>query len=273
MVPHPAPKQTAPADGRGVRPAPRRRTSAVRGTALVAATLVGATALRDVRRLRAAGGEVAALDHRLDLPGTAPARRVAVLGDSAAAGHGLPSADVAIARRLGRALHATDGRATHVRSVARDGARTADVLAEQLPAAAGAELIVVGIGVNDAIRRTPLPVLDAQLRELLVTLRVIAARRDAVVVLGCPDLSMAPGVPPVLRPLLGWRCRAVARLQAAVAGELAVPLVPADRGLLTREVFGPDGFHPGAVGHELLAAEVLRRVSGRRGPGELPPDP
>jgi lysophospholipase L1-like esterase len=232
----------------------------VRGTALAAATLVGATALRDVRRLRAAGAEVAALDHDLDLPGTAPGRRVAVLGDSAAAGHGLPSAEAAIARRLGRALHAADGRATQVRSVARDGARTADVLAEQLPGAAGAELIVLGVGVNDATGRTPLPEFGVQLRELLVTLRAIAARRDAVVLLSCPDLSMAPGVPPALRPLLGWRCRVVARVQAAVAGALEVPIVPADRGLLTPEVFGPDGFHPGARGHELLVTEILRRL-------------
>jgi lysophospholipase L1-like esterase len=235
----------------------------VRGTALVAATLAGATAYRDVRRLRAAGTEVAALDHRLDLPGSAPARRVVVLGDSAAAGHGLSSADDAIARRLGRALRAADDRATEVRSVARDGARTADVLAEQLPAAAGADLVVLGIGVNDATKRTPLSAMAGQLHELLVTLRAIAARRDAVVLLGCPDLSVAPGVPLPLRPLLGWRCRAVARVQMQVAGELAVPVVPAGRQLLTPEVFGPDGFHPGSLGHELLAAEVLRRLQVR----------
>jgi hypothetical protein len=40
-----------------------------------------------------------------------------------------------------------------------------------------------------------------------------------------------------------------------------VPLVPVDRALLRPEVFGPDGFHPGTIGQELLAAEVLRRVS------------
>jgi lysophospholipase L1-like esterase len=228
---------------------------------LGAATLLGATAARDVRRLRAAGAEVSALDHRLDLPGGSPARRVVVLGDSAAAGHGLTSADEGIARRVGRALHARDGRATRVRSVARDGARTADVLAEQLPAAAGADLVVLGVGVNDATKRTPLAALEDQLRELLVTLRAIAARRDAVVLLGCPDLSAAPGVPPVLRPLLGWRCRAVAGVQATVARQLEVPLVPVDRALLRPEVFGPDGFHPGTIGQELLAAEVLRRVS------------
>ncbi len=134
------------------------------------------------------------------------------------------------------------------------------MLAEQLPAAAGADLVVLGIGVNDAIKRTPRSELREQLRELLVTLRAIAARRGAVVLLGCPDLSAAPGVPLPLRPLLGWRCRAVARVQAEVAAALAVPLVPADRGLLRPEVFGPDGFHPGVVGHELLAAEVLRQL-------------
>jgi lysophospholipase L1-like esterase len=242
---------------------PRGRVAVGSALLVLAASLVGSRAARDVRRLRDAGAEVAALEHALDLPGAPPPRRVVVLGDSAAAGHGLPSADDGLARRVGRALHARDGRATQVRSVARDGAVTAEVLAEQLPAAAGADVIVLGVGVNDAIKRPRLDEVAGDLRELLITLRALAARRDAVVLLTCPDLSVAPGLPAVLRPLLGWRCRAVARRQVRVAAELGVPTVPVGRAVLAQDVFGPDGFHPGVTGHELLAAEVLRRLDAR----------
>jgi lysophospholipase L1-like esterase len=36
-----------------------------------------------------------------------------------------------------------------------------------------------------------------------------------------------------------------------------VPTVTVDRATLTAEVFGVDGFHPGPVGHDRLAAAVL----------------
>jgi lysophospholipase L1-like esterase len=263
MVPHDAPSPSPSADGTGGGSAPpRRRLVPVAASGgLLVGGLLGSRAARGVRALRAAGATVPALDHTLDLPGTAPARRVVVLGDSAAAGHGLPSADAGLARRVGRALHAADGRATAVRSVARDGAVTADVLAEQLPAAAGADVVVIGVGVNDAIKRPRLGPVMSDLRSVLRGVRAAAAARAAVVLLTCPDLSAAPGVPWLLRPVLGWRCRALARRQAGVAAELGVPVVAVDRTALTPSVFGTDGFHPGALGHDRLAVAVLARLA------------
>jgi lysophospholipase L1-like esterase len=107
-----------------------------------------------LRRMRRAAAATEVLDHRLDLPGRAPARRVTVLGDSAAAGHGIGSADDALPRRLGRALHA-DGTAVEVRCLAADGAATRDVLEQQLPELEPTDVVVVGVGVNDALRRQP----------------------------------------------------------------------------------------------------------------------
>lgn len=226
-------------------------------TLLAGGVGAGVRALRRVRRLRAAGAEVAALDHRLELAGVGHPRRVVVLGDSAAAGHGLPDPEAAIARRVGRGLHAHDGRSTQVDSVARDGATTADVLAEQLDAARHAQVVVLGVGVNDAVRGRRVPVVAAELRQVLTAL---VAEGATVVLLSCPDLSVAPALPRVLRPLVGLRCRAVARAQHRTAAELGVPVVAVGRAELVPEVFGPDGFHPGTVGHARLADEVLRRL-------------
>lgn len=269
----------APADGGRARPASQRLRSttgrdpaarpgagstrlgpvlALLGVSLLAGGVgAGVRALRRVRQLRDAGAEVAPLDHRLELTGAGPARRLVVLGDSAAAGHGLPGPEAGLARRIGRALHVQDGRATQVASAARDGATTADVLTEQLAAARGADLVVVGVGVNDAVRGRRAAVAAAELRQVLTT---VAADAEAVVLLSCPDLSVAPALPAVLRPLVGVRCRAVARAQQRVARELQIPVVAVGRAELVPEVFGPDGFHPGVVGHERLAGEVLLRL-------------
>ena len=219
---------------------------------------IGVQAASAVRRMRAGGATVRPLAHDVDLPGRFPPRWLVVLGDSAAAGHGVSHSDAALARRLGHALVAADGRATAVRSVAVDGATTADVLATQLEAARGAEVVVLGVGVNDAVH--PARSLDGaavSLRALLEGVRA-AARPDArIVLLSCPDLSRAPGLPAILRPWVGRRCRALAARQAAVAADLGVRIVDADRAVVSPELFGPDGFHPGDRGHQQLAERAL----------------
>ena len=205
------------------------------------------------------------LDHDVDLPGHGPPRRLVVLGDSAAAGHGLADADDALARRVGRGLVAHDGRATQVRGVALDGATTADVLTTQLEAARGADVVIVGVGVNDATcisRRVAAAAVD--LRRLLLGIRAGIEPGGRVVLLSCPDLSVAPGLPTLLRPVVGARFRALARAQALVARDLDVEVVPASRAALSPEVFGDDGFHPGKEGHARLAADIVERLTTGR---------
>lgn len=237
-------------------PPARRRRGLVAGAAVVGLGAVAGVSARRIAAMRRSATSVPVLEHDLELEGAAPVRRVVVLGDSSAAGFGLPGPEQALARRVGRALALRDGRATSVRCVARNGATTADVLAQQVEAATGADVVVVGVGVNDAIRRRPVDAVAADLARLLSCLSEVAP--DArVVVLGCPDLSAAPGLPLAVRPLVGWRCRAVARAQAAVTAAAGVPLAPIPRGDLPPTVFGDDGFHPGVLGHERMAAAAL----------------
>ncbi len=226
--------------------------------------LVGLHAAWGVRRMRLRAAHVPALEHAIDLPGRFPPRLLVMLGDSAAAGHGLSGPDVAVPRLVGRALVRLDGRATAVRSVAVDGATTADVLHTQVEAARGAEVVLIGVGANDALdpRSRRAEFVDTTHR-LLGAVEQIAAPGARVILHNSPDLSAAPGLPAVLRGIVGWRCRRTARIQAAIAAVHGVPVVDMPRGKLPPEVFGADGFHPGAEGHARLAARVVGLLAQR----------
>jgi len=240
----------------GVERAGRGRVAAAALGGLVLAA-GPALALRRVRRMRREARGHAPLVLDLDLAGEEPARTVVVLGDSSSAGFRLTSAEQSAARRVARALHLRDGRATRLRSVARNGATTADVLADQLAAAAGADVVLIGVGANDAKDRVASDVIEQALGELIVRVREIAAPDARVVLIGCPDLSAAPGLPLLVRLAMRSHVRRVAKLQLRVATELDVPLVPIPRSELPAEVFADDGFHPGALGHERVSGRVL----------------
>jgi lysophospholipase L1-like esterase len=227
---------------------------------LAAGGVVAGRTAGSLRRMRRAAAATEVLDHRLDLPGRAPARRVTVLGDSAAAGHGIGSADDALPRRLGRALH-TDGTAVEVRCLAVDGAATRDVLEQQLPELDRPDVVVVGVGVNDALRRQPTVMVRRDTRELLQSLRA-AVPAAATVLITCPDLGVAPGLPAGVRGVVGWRCRAVAAAQQEAAAAFEVPAIGLDRSALRPELFGADGFHPGVEGLHELAELVLDHLPG-----------
>jgi lysophospholipase L1-like esterase len=234
--------------------------------ALAAGGVLAGRTASSLRRMRQAATSVDALEHDLDLPGRSPARRLTVLGDSAAAGHGIGSADDALPRRLGRLL-ACDGTAVEVRCFAADGAAARDVLDAQVPDLGPSDAVVVGVGVNDALRRHPVAMVRRDTRELLQAVGTVAPDA-AVVLVTCPDLGVAPGLPTAVRGVVGWRCRSVANAQHQVAAELGVPAVRLDRSVLRPELFGDDGFHPGAAGlgelAELVVEHLPEDVGGRR---------
>lgn len=228
--------------------------------------LLAATTLVGLQRLRATAARFA---HDLDRTGSVgqgrgePVRLV-VLGDSAARGYGLTDAGSALPQQVAGRMASATGRRVTVTSLATDGQRTVDVLAHQVPHLRGMrpDAVVVSVGVNDVLGRTPDRVVTAGTRDLLTSV-VAACDRAAVVLVPCPDLSAAPGFPRPLNRMVGWRGRRIARLQEAVARELGVPVVPLPRPEAT--MFGPDGFHPGAAGHAAMAdvvAEVLLHADG-----------
>jgi lysophospholipase L1-like esterase len=244
---------------RGSEGGSRRRALLAGGVGAAVLGVLAPAALR-IRRMRREARALAPLVLDLDLDGVEPVRTVVVLGDSSSAGFRLTSPEQSAARRVARALHLRDGRATRLRSLARNGATTLDVLAEQVEATAGADVVILGVGANDAIDRLDSVSIAEALTALVTRVRELAAPEVRIVLVGCPELSVAPGLPFVVRAMLHRHVRRVAKLQVRLAAELDVPLVTLPRSELPLEVFADDGFHPGALGHERVAARVLAHL-------------
>lgn len=248
--------------------------------ALVGSAVGAMVALRAASRvaaMRRAGRAWRGLDHQTVLPGSEPVLHLAVLGDSAAAGHGLTDAAQALPQRVGARLVERTGRAVEVEAHARSGADTDDVADEQVTHLGDAEVVVVGVGVNDALAPGRVGGVRKATARLLAAVRARAADAE-VVLLTCPDLGTAPGLPGALRPAVRWRCRMVAVAQMQAASQAGV-LVVATGGPLPATVFGSDGFHPGPKAVDHLAARTVAALYDEGqdagpadGPGPPPPD-
>jgi lysophospholipase L1-like esterase len=185
-----------------------------------------------------------------------------VIGDSTSVGVGAGSRarsyPVLLARLLGGHLSVS------LDVLGRSGVRMADVTAELAPQAASMrpDIVLIGVGVNDAIHLTPLPRVRAGLSEALRTLS--GADVTTVVALG-PRLD-APALPRPLRDLVAARCRAINRSlrRTAEAAGVAVVDVGASVGdAFAREpdrYFCEDFFHPGPEGYAMWARAIEEPV-------------
>ena len=175
----------------------------------------------------------------------AAAVRVVVLGDSLAAGLGLPE-DEAFPALAAASLRAA-GHTVEVVNAGVSGDTTAGGLArldwvlQQRPA-----ILVVELGGNDALRGQPLAGIERNLREIVRGGRAAGAR---VVLLGM-DIPTNYGA---------QYGRGFAALYERVARDEGATLVPAFVRELASDpaLLQPDGLHPTAEGQRRLAAELV----------------
>lgn len=187
-----------------------------------------------------------------------------VLGDSVAASVGVREPHESAAAFLATGLSSASGRSVRLTSVARSGARSAD-LERQVTEALGAhpDAAVIVVGGNDVMRRTPPRVTLRHLRRAVQRLRGAGCR---VVVGTCPDLGTIQPIQQPLRTLVRHASRVFAAAQTVAvveAGGRAVSLGdvlgPAFRAA-PQEMFGPDQFHPSPRGYASAAAALLPAV-------------
>jgi lysophospholipase L1-like esterase len=191
---------------------------------------------------------------------TRPPIRIAMLGDSTAAGYGAyrdrdtPGAQVAIG------ISEVARRPVHVTNVAVVGAESPELPA-QIEALEGKqlELAVIMIGANDVTSRTKPSVAVLFLEDAVRRLRDMGAE---VVVGTCPDLGT---IRPLAQPLRAY----AKRLSHQMAKEQTVAVVRAGgRTVSLGDLLGPlfmthleffseDQFHPSAAGYAEAARAIL----------------
>lgn len=251
-----------------------RRVARVIGASIGAFAALVAIQMLRLRRLQFLPGDPG-FDVDLVIPppskaksGEAPVRLL-VLGDSTTAGVGVARAEEALPAQLARILAGSRGRAVHVTSLGRSGARVAHVLAEQLPQVSpDADLVAIVVGANDATHRTNPWRFRRQLSALLRAVRDAAPRAD-VVLAGIPSFRGAlRGIEPLMLITDHYArvLRAIERREAAEAGaayaDLATHVAPRVRG--RPETLSIDSFHPSAAGYAVWAEAIARAVVPQR---------
>lgn len=215
------------------------------------------------------------------LPG--PPIRLAVLGDSAAAGYGAGGPDETFGAYLATGLSTLTGRPVRLRSVAVVGAQTTDLM-EQIRHVTpfSPHVAAVIIGTNDITHRVPASTSVAALRRAVDALRAGGAAGSLrcsgpeVVVGTCPDMgTLRPLAPPLRQVARRWSrqlaaAQTIATVQAGghsvSLGSLLGPHFQAAPG----ELFGPDRFHPSPSGYRSCATAMLPTVA--QAVGGLPDD-
>lgn len=232
-------------------------------------------------------GQVLTAAHRPDLPGLdnqdpsgtfgradAPTLRWVVLGDSSVTAPGVEPLDHCWVRRVAHRL--SDRYRVEVRSVAVGGSKARDVLRDQLgPALARpADLAIVSVGANDALRATPISRFEREMDEIVRSLR---DQIPVVGLCGVGDLGTIRRLPALARSLSRVRARAIDHAIRRVSsrnpgvpktltwGALWEPFADAESG-----VFAADLFHASAEGHAVFAASVhpmVESLVSRLAPG------
>jgi lysophospholipase L1-like esterase len=190
-----------------------------------------------------------------------PAIKVALLGDSSAAGYGVDRVEETPGALLASGLAQRAGRRVYLREFAVVGAMSSD-LDHQIGRALPSEpdVAVILIGAND-VTHTVLP--SASVRHLSEGVRRLREAGVAVIVGTCPDLgTIKPIAPPLKQLARSWSRRLAAAQTIAVVeqggrtvslGSILGPEFAAAPAML----FGPDQFHPSADGYRSLVTVLL----------------
>lgn len=197
-----------------------------------------------------------------DRPG--PAIRIALLGDSSAAGYGAERVEETPGALIASGVSEHADRRVYLRAFCVVGARSSD-LARQVDRALTLEpeIAVILIGGND-VTHTVLP--SQSVRYLTEGVRRLHKAGCKVLVGTCPDLgTIQPIAPPLKQVARHWSRQLAAAQTIAVIneggrtvslGSILGPEFAAAPALL----FGPDQFHPSAEGYRALATVLIPSV-------------
>lgn len=263
--------------------APLSRRSAARGAALGGTGMAGALAaslgvlVAQARAARRAIGHQRGVPPYQDGrtgPRTGTSIRLAVLGDSVAAGLGADSAADTVGGVLVRGLAAATGRSVSLTNHAVVGAQSSDLerqVARCLTAPPHVAVIIVGA--NDVTHLVPRSHASDRLEGAVGALRAAGSQ---VVVGTCPNLGTVRPVGPPLKWVARTQSRRLAAAQAKAttrAGGVAVSLYDSlgpEFETNAEAFFAPDLFHPSSLGYRRLGSVLLPEVLRALGVGPTP---
>jgi len=265
------------------------------GTALGAFAGIVAVQFMRLRRMEFLPGHPGFYVNHVVVPSSGEAGRdrlrMVVLGDSTTAGVGVERAEDALPYLIARRVAEAERREVHVVSYGWAGARAADLVRHQLPRSieplratetdsflAGADVVAIVIGSNDATHTTPPARFRDSLRAILEGIRETAPLAR-VVLAGIPAfrgalrhveplILLADQYARLLRPI----SRAEAERAGAAYADLARDVPPLIRG--RTDVLSEDQFHPSVVGYSAWAdviAEALLSAPGETATARLEP--
>lgn len=193
-----------------------------------------------------------------------PAIKIALLGDSTAAGYGVHTVEDTPGAMLGSGIAARADRRVHLQEYGVVGAQSSD-LAAQVEAALPSEpdIAVILIGANDVTHSVRPATAVRHLSQAVGRLRGAGVE---VLVGTCPDLGTVRPIPQPLRQVArAWSRRLAAAQTIAVVeaggrtislGSMLGPEFEAAPAVL----FGPDHFHPSAAGYRTVVEALVPSV-------------
>lgn len=240
-----------------------RTATALGATAVAVGGLLAAQALEARRRIGPRTTTAPYADGRYGSgPGTSI--RLAVLGDSGAAGLGAERPDDTMGAILATALAEVSGRTVTLSNHAVIGAQTGD-LDPQIDRALWTRphVAVIMVGANDVTHLIPRALSARRLRRAIRRLREAGTE---VVMATCPDLGTVKPVPQPLRTVMRRASRKLAEAQTqATLAEGGRPVSLGSR--LGPEfderpdvMFAEDRFHPSTEGYAAAAQALLPEV-------------
>ncbi len=190
--------------------------------------------------------------------------RIAVLGDSLALGTGATDPANSLTFRIYRALAA--GRpGSEITNFAIGGTRASDVRRLEVGSLDphATDLVLLVVGGNDVVRRTPAVAFAREYRALLAAIRT-RAPRATVVAFGVPDVARSPlfADSRAKTEALSRTDDDTVRRVAAANGAAFVDLFAyTNREAMSPEFFSSDDFHPSDGGYARLTAFALPVVT------------
>ncbi len=190
-----------------------------------------------------------------------PALRIALLGDSSAAGYGVDSVEETPGAIFASGVAEAADRRVHLTAAARVGAQSKDLQGQlDLVLTDRPHVAVVFIGANDVTHAVPV---RSSVRLLAQAIRRMRETGVEVVIATCPDLgTIEPLAPPLKQIARAWS-RRLAAAQARTTVECGgrsvalASILTSEFARLSDLLFGPDRFHPSAAGYHRMASAVL----------------